>query len=378
MSVLMAFNAAIMGMIANGVILVKHAFASGMLPCVIPAFDPLIGGLVLILFGMALLLRVPLRLVDAIFQLFVIAVLLPILVVAWVFPYGKNYAKKGLDMLIGVLGMFITMAVMIAIVTVILKELAGGAEKISTAKDLADAFSWNSVKEGMLGLLTWVGTLWFCYVGFGSVTDYAETLFGAPKQNIGKGVTDLAEKGLKAAGTTAAHGAAGAGVLAGRGAWMGAKGAGGLAVRGVRSLAGWAQNRRGGPGAANAPNPTPGPSLAPTPAMRSMLNSLNNAAAAKKSQIPQKALPAHAQSGTPQSPSQPSPSPLGPGTPPTPQLSLPEHASGSPPSSPQTPLGGNPQTGTQQSDHIPEATKTQPGSTSSNSGGGQGSGNAQN
>jgi hypothetical protein len=191
-TILRVFNDRIMLIIADGVALMKHSLHSGKW-CVIPVMSSFSAGIILVTFGLSLLLRVPLRLVDAVFNLLVVCVMLPILIVAWVFPYSRGYAKKGLDMLIGVLGIFICMAVMIAIVAGVLAAMAAAAKDTTDPQELADFFSWENANR----IFGWLGCLWFSYMGFGTVNDLAETMFNAPSPSIAK---DAIKKMDKVAG----------------------------------------------------------------------------------------------------------------------------------------------------------------------------------
>jgi len=70
------------------------------------------------IFGIAILISIAyvFKLIDAVFRLSVLCVLLPLLAVAWVFPATVDYAKKGFSMLVHVMIMFITLAIVVSLV----------------------------------------------------------------------------------------------------------------------------------------------------------------------------------------------------------------------------------------------------------------------
>jgi hypothetical protein len=179
MALLQAINAKLMSLVADGVVLIRHSLKTGTL-CIIPNLSPFLSGMVFLGFGLALLVRVPLRFIDPIFSLLIITVMLPILIVCWVFPYSRQFTKKGFELLVGSLGMFITIAVMIAIIAGVLGALQADVT-VTDSTQLAKDMSFGESAETIFG---WLGALWFCYVGFGAVNDLAETLFNAPPPSI--------------------------------------------------------------------------------------------------------------------------------------------------------------------------------------------------
>jgi hypothetical protein len=147
--------------------------------------------------------------------------MLPVMIVAWVFPYSRQYTQKAFNMLIGVLGTFITMAVMIAIISGVLGVMFADVKDVTTSEALANVLNWET-PEKMFG---WVGTLLFCYMGFGAVNDLAATLFDAHNTGMADGLVSGGDKLVAAVpGKAAAF------------AWKGAKGATNLATYGVKRV----------------------------------------------------------------------------------------------------------------------------------------------
>ena len=76
----------------------------------------LISGVFIFVAAIAISIMYVFKLIDALFRLSILCVLLPLLAVAWVFPATVDYAKKGFSMLIHVMMMFITLAIVVSLV----------------------------------------------------------------------------------------------------------------------------------------------------------------------------------------------------------------------------------------------------------------------
>ena len=219
-AILEAFNDQVMIIASDGWILIKHAFATGH-ACIVPQFPPFVGGILILAFGLALVVRVPLRLIDQVFQLVIVCVMLPVMIVAWVFPYSRQYTTKAFDMLMGVIGTFITMAVMIAIISGVLGVMFSEVTDVTTSEVLANLLSWETPEK----IFGWVGTLLFCYMGFGAVNDIAETMFNAHNSGMAAEIVKTGDKLVAAAPVKAAS-------FAGKGV----KGVSNMAAYGVKRL----------------------------------------------------------------------------------------------------------------------------------------------
>ncbi|MCL2673172.1 MAG: hypothetical protein FWF01_02140 [Alphaproteobacteria bacterium] len=183
MYVMYAINYSASRLFSDGWGIKGYALANAGLWCVIPQFIPLLISLVYMFLGLYIWFTVPFKMIDAVFQLIVMAVILPLLVVAWVFPYTRQFAAKGLQMLIAAIGVFITVAIVIAIVAALLNSLLGNMQ-VTTISALmegmmkgaggADGVDTGTAKT----LLSFLGVAFFGYKAFGSITDLSNTIFG--------------------------------------------------------------------------------------------------------------------------------------------------------------------------------------------------------
>jgi hypothetical protein len=226
--ILKAFNCTLMNLLADGVLLFKYAFietgSTG--GCTWPTLSTLLAGLALIFFACLLLIRAPLKLVDAMFQLVVCAALLPVGVVCWVFPSTRKYTSNIFNLLLGALGLFITMGIMLAIVSQVLTHVISIGGDRNDVVEWAGQFSWDVFTEGQPNIFMALGVMWLCYQGFGTVGELNGKLF-SNVLNVGGGKTgDRTANMAISAATSApgiigtAAGVAGTGLLGtGRGIW---------------------------------------------------------------------------------------------------------------------------------------------------------------
>jgi hypothetical protein len=212
MYVMKSFNAALMGVIADGLLLIKIAFSKGW-GCMIPRLSPLLAGFMIMWFGIKLVVMVPFKMLDATFQLFIIAALMPLLIVLWVFKYTQNYVKKALDMLISTLGLFITMATMIAIICVVLKEVFQTGDESGEVSAWAQNFEWDNLTGN---IFVWFGTLWICNKGFDAVGSISESFFGGVQEGPGKALAGHAQTSVNWVEDKAKAAAIGAGAWVAR------------------------------------------------------------------------------------------------------------------------------------------------------------------
>lgn len=115
----------------------------------------LISGLFIFVTAIIISIFYVFKLIDALFRLSILCVLLPLLAVAWVFPATVEFAKKGFGMLVHVMMMFITLAIVVSLVLMLvlvaftsdsgdtsLMQLFN-ENRIYDMKDLLDFFSLN-------------------------------------------------------------------------------------------------------------------------------------------------------------------------------------------------------------------------------------------
>ncbi|MBR7158659.1 MAG: hypothetical protein IKD08_03135 [Alphaproteobacteria bacterium] len=125
---------------------------SGILPVQFPSLKMLFTGVVIWLVCFLLTLLFVFKLIDACFRLGFLLVLLPMLIVAWVFPPTIEFAKKGFYLLLHVVMVFISMAIVLSLAIALVEIAFGGnSETISSstllkeASTLQDYFNTNQV-----------------------------------------------------------------------------------------------------------------------------------------------------------------------------------------------------------------------------------------
>lgn len=93
-----------------------------------PEFGKITSGLLLMTVFFLILIAFPLRLVDAVVRLGIIGALLPLFMVAWVFPSTQGFVGKGFGMLVNSGLVFVSMAVIMGITTAMISEITEGPE----------------------------------------------------------------------------------------------------------------------------------------------------------------------------------------------------------------------------------------------------------
>lgn len=115
---------------------------SGILPIQFPSLKMLFTGVVIWLVCFLLSLLFVFKLIDVCFRLGILLVLLPLLIVAWVFPPTVEFTKKGFQLLLHVMMVFISMAIVLSLAIALVEIAFGGnSESISGSTIIKDAAS---------------------------------------------------------------------------------------------------------------------------------------------------------------------------------------------------------------------------------------------
>ena len=98
----------------------------------LPSPGLLLAGLLIWITGFLLMLFFAFKIIDATMRLGVVVSIMPLLVVAWVFPQTVEYAKKGFNILLNIIMIYIVLAIVmaLAIILLLLAFQAEGAENI--------------------------------------------------------------------------------------------------------------------------------------------------------------------------------------------------------------------------------------------------------
>ncbi len=98
----------------------------------LPSIGLLLAGLIIWMAGFFLLLFFAFKIIDATMRLGVVVSIMPLLIVAWVFPQTVEYTKKGFNMLLNIIMIYIVLAIVmaLAIILILLAFQGDGAENI--------------------------------------------------------------------------------------------------------------------------------------------------------------------------------------------------------------------------------------------------------
>jgi hypothetical protein len=190
---LQTLNCSLMDLMASGVLLFNFSFieVGAISGCTWPSIPTLMAGLAMMFFSLLLLIRAPLKLVDGMFQLVISAAALPLGVVAWAFPSTRKYAANLFNLMLGALGLFVCMGIMLAIISHVLQlVLAIGGEQ-DDVTTWAKSFSWASFDGDNPNIFMAIGVMWLCYQGLGTVGELNKKLFS---EVLGVGVGKRGDK----------------------------------------------------------------------------------------------------------------------------------------------------------------------------------------
>ncbi len=115
--IMTVINQRLMSLIGVGWVMMSASMNEGTACVPDESTSVFFAGIPLVLFGIILLFAIPLKCADIIFRLGIFLVLLPIFIFAWAFPITKDFATKGLNMLISVMVSFLIFSVMVGLCT---------------------------------------------------------------------------------------------------------------------------------------------------------------------------------------------------------------------------------------------------------------------
>ncbi|OPZ79054.1 MAG: hypothetical protein BWY78_00271 [Alphaproteobacteria bacterium ADurb.Bin438] len=133
-----------MEVVAYGKLLFNFSFEDGLM-CVLPSIEPFINGIILMVAGTIFVCMIPLKFLDAIFRLTIVYSLMPLLLVAWVFPSTKKYTLKAWNMVVYSVFLFLVMSILFALCATMLGSYllssSGDVNSLSNAKNVFDFLS---------------------------------------------------------------------------------------------------------------------------------------------------------------------------------------------------------------------------------------------
>ncbi|MCK5296412.1 MAG: hypothetical protein KAJ75_05950 [Alphaproteobacteria bacterium] len=113
--------------VAKGVAVGWVTFIEGikfeLIPPKLPDINSIIGGLAIMIVFFAIIIMMPFYMVDACFRLGVVGALVPMFIVAWVFPSTKWFAKKGWAMLVNSMIVLICMCLVLGLISTMITDV---------------------------------------------------------------------------------------------------------------------------------------------------------------------------------------------------------------------------------------------------------------
>ena len=160
------------------------------------------------------------KLLDACFRLGVLSVIMPLLLIAFIFPSTKEYAKRGLSALIQIVCVFVIMSIILALSVLLVMQAFQSGTPTDDTPNIQTLYNLGKIKEiheqmnltarGFLGALASMVFSWlslsmvdataaeFSGVGFGTVVgDTAGAMVGKAAATV----TQMGGRGAKLAGS---------------------------------------------------------------------------------------------------------------------------------------------------------------------------------
>ena len=125
-----------MEIVGMGFVLAQFAFSDGIL-CILPSIDPLWTGYVLIFAATILVFIIPFKFLDILFRLTLVYALLPMFLMAWVFPSTRKYTMKAWGIVLNAVCLLLIMSVLFALCTGMMSNLVLSGSTDSGALDNA-------------------------------------------------------------------------------------------------------------------------------------------------------------------------------------------------------------------------------------------------
>ena len=203
-----SINANLMGIYAYAVVIWRFSFEHGE-GCIIPLLEPFLMACMIGAGAIALLLLIPLKIIDALFRIGVVIIMTPLLIAAWAFPITRKYTKAGwnvcLSALLFILFLSITVVIIKEVIDTAMKPLIDGLP--SGGKD---AMTFLRVKFSILSLdfFILIGAFMFSVKLIGAAGELSKEFGGA------EGSGNMASGAVTAAAGITAIGAGGAAYVA--------------------------------------------------------------------------------------------------------------------------------------------------------------------
>lgn len=112
-----------------------------------PDIPTFLAGAMIWLASFLLLLIFTFKLLDACLRLGVLSVLLPLLIVCWVFPSTSSYARQGFKSLVHIVMMFVILAIILALAILLVMMAFQGDTGQAGVSDIRTLFYLNNVEE---------------------------------------------------------------------------------------------------------------------------------------------------------------------------------------------------------------------------------------
>ena len=187
-------NDAVADAMGWGVALIINSSGQGFLG-VLPDIGMLISGIIIAFMFFLLLMVMPIYMVDSVIRLGIVGALLPVFVVAWVFPLTKHFSKAGFTMLINSMVQLITMCLFVGLISAMVGGILYGLDAVN-AQDAAndndvvalyEALSTESMLIFQLGAVALMG--FFLISKAPVIGSHFSEMSGAPGLNIAPAVS---------------------------------------------------------------------------------------------------------------------------------------------------------------------------------------------
>lgn len=196
-------NDAVADAMGWGVALIINSSGQGFLG-VLPDIGMLISGAIIAFMFFLILIVMPIYMVDSVIRLGIVGALLPVFIVAWVFPLTKHFSKAGFTMLINSMVQLITMCLFVGLISAMVGGILYGldaANAIAAANDndivkLYEELSTETMLIFQLGAVAFMG--FFLISKAPVIGSHFSEMSGAPGLNIAPAVSGAIAKATNA------------------------------------------------------------------------------------------------------------------------------------------------------------------------------------
>ena len=210
-----------MEIVGMGYVLIQFAFNDGIL-CLLPSLDPLWTGEVLIFAAIIFVFIIPFKFLDILFRLTLVYALLPMFLVAWVFPSTRKYSIKAWGVVMNAVCLLLIMSVLFALCTSMISNLllSGSTDSgaLNDPKILYNLFRTDESCEDKNMLLIMLVAIFLAIKSLNLGKELAGHLSETPSGSVADGTLNAVagQVGASAAGAAMAGlGLAGSSILDG-------------------------------------------------------------------------------------------------------------------------------------------------------------------